>query len=538
MPFARLLEDFAEIASDWFWEMDADLRFSYFSSRLAAVAGVEPDREVGKSRLDIAANAADRAFWQAHIDDLLARRPFRDLVYPYSHRDGSVRWFKISGQPRFAADGAFLGYRGVGCDITAERETQERLAATHAALQKINRELARHNLRFDTALNNMTHGLCMFDGERRLIVCNTRYAEMYGLTPDLTQPGTSYDDLLAHRLATGIYPKSGAEQYAADMISTVEDRTPKTRLLELVDGRTFSVSFQPMPDGGWVATHEDVTERKAAERALAEQNRRFDAALNTMAQGLGMFDAEGRLIVCNRRYAELYKLPPELTLPGTSILTVLEHRLAVGTGPRELEPYRDQQLTSAFQGRASHYRLELQDGRTMQISHEPMVDGGWVATIEDVTERSRAEAAHRAHGAPRRAHRAGEPRAASARRWSRRSAGWRAARRSPCSASTSTISRASTTRSATRSATGCSRPWPSASLACVRDTDTVARLGGDEFAILQAGLDKPEAAAALAAAPHRRRLRALRHRRPRGGGRRQRRHRHRAERRRPTPTSC
>jgi len=61
------------------------------------VAGVEPDREVGKSRLDIAANAADRAFWQAHIDDLLARRPFRDLVYPYSHRDGSVRWFKISG---------------------------------------------------------------------------------------------------------------------------------------------------------------------------------------------------------------------------------------------------------------------------------------------------------------------------------------------------------------------------------------------------------------------------------------------------------
>ena len=91
MPFERLLEDFAEIASDWFWEMDADLRFSYFSSRLAEVAGVEPDREVGKSRLDIAANATDRAFWQAHIDDLLARRPFRDLVYPYSHRDGSVR---------------------------------------------------------------------------------------------------------------------------------------------------------------------------------------------------------------------------------------------------------------------------------------------------------------------------------------------------------------------------------------------------------------------------------------------------------------
>jgi PAS domain S-box-containing protein len=231
----RLLEDFAEIASDWFWEMDADLRFSYFSRRLQEVAGVDPAREIGKSRLDIAANAADREFWQPHIDDLLARRPFRDLVYPYSHSDGRVRWFKISGQPQFGADGIFLGYRGVGSDITAGRETQERLAATHAALQKINAELARHNLRFDAALNNMSRGLCMFDGERRLIVCNKRY-EMYALTPELAQPGTSYDDLLAHRLATGIYPKTGPEQYIADLVAVVAERTPSTRLVEFVDG--------------------------------------------------------------------------------------------------------------------------------------------------------------------------------------------------------------------------------------------------------------------------------------------------------------
>jgi PAS domain S-box-containing protein len=93
----RLLQDFAEIASDWFWEMDSELRFSFFSSRLQEFAGVEPDREIGKSRLEIAANSQNTAFWEPHIEDLLARRPFRNLVYPYNHKDGHVRWFGSAG---------------------------------------------------------------------------------------------------------------------------------------------------------------------------------------------------------------------------------------------------------------------------------------------------------------------------------------------------------------------------------------------------------------------------------------------------------
>ena len=252
-----------------------------------------------------------------------------------------------------------------------------------------------------------------------------------------------------------------------------------------------------MPDGGWVATHEDVTERKAAERALAEQNRRFDAALNTMAQGLGMFDAEGRIIVCNRRYAELYKLPPELTLPGTSILTVLEHRLAVGTGPRELEPYRDQQLTSAFQGRASHYRLELQDGRTMQISHEPMVDGGWVATIEDITETIRAEA--RIEHMARHDALTGLANRVLFREEMEKAL-VRVARGETVAVLCLDLDHFKSVNDTLGHPVGDGllKAVTERLLACVRDTDTVARLGGDEFAILQAGLDKPESAAILA----------------------------------------
>ena len=118
-----------------------------------------------QSRLDIAANAADREFWKPHIDDLLHPRPFRGLIYPYKPRDGRVRWFKISGQPLFAQGGVFLGYRGVGTDVTAEREAHDRLE--------------RQNLHFTAALSNMDRGISMFDAEQRLIVWNERYIEIY-----------------------------------------------------------------------------------------------------------------------------------------------------------------------------------------------------------------------------------------------------------------------------------------------------------------------------------------------------------------------
>ena len=79
--------------------MDENYRFSYFSSSLEKAAGVRPQEEIGKSRIEIAANAKNQEFWQPHIDTLLARKTFRNFVYPYRRSDGQTRWFSISGQP-------------------------------------------------------------------------------------------------------------------------------------------------------------------------------------------------------------------------------------------------------------------------------------------------------------------------------------------------------------------------------------------------------------------------------------------------------
>jgi len=129
-------------------------------------------------------------------------------------------------------------------------------------------ELKQLHSRIDSALNNMTHGVCMFDVDQKLIVCNETYAEMYGLPPELTQPGTALQRIDNYRVASGKGALMNVEQMAAAAItqSTLK-RTAFTQ--ELMDGRCIAVSQRPMADGGWVAVHEDVTERRRAEAKIA-----------------------------------------------------------------------------------------------------------------------------------------------------------------------------------------------------------------------------------------------------------------------------
>jgi diguanylate cyclase (GGDEF)-like protein/PAS domain S-box-containing protein len=122
------------------------------------------------------------------------------------------------------------------------------------------------NLRFDAALNNMPHGLAMFDAEQRLVVANKRYAAMYGLGAADVRPGTPLQRILDVRVKNGVYARM-TENDVRDRLSPTT--TPWTRVEELSDGRSIVVSGQPMPSGGSVTTHEDITERRRAEAQVA-----------------------------------------------------------------------------------------------------------------------------------------------------------------------------------------------------------------------------------------------------------------------------
>jgi len=129
------------------------------------------------------------------------------------------------------------------------------------------------NLRLDGALNNMNQGLCMFDADNHLVVWNERYVSMYRIDPKRIWLGCGIRDLLDARIAAGTFPLDPA-RYEADLRAALKERKAFTLNIELQDGRVIAVVNQPMQSGGWVATHEDITERKRAEREL-EQTRSF-----------------------------------------------------------------------------------------------------------------------------------------------------------------------------------------------------------------------------------------------------------------------
>ena len=134
-------------------------------------------------------------------------------------------------------------------------------------------EIRRANLRFEMALSNMSLGLCQYDADGRLDVVNQRFCEIYGLDSRRVQPGISFRDVLLISAEAGNYPGRTAQEVIAERQAFVDQQTPGLLLQELGDGRIIAVSHSPMQHGGWVATYEDVTARRAAEAQVAHMAR-------------------------------------------------------------------------------------------------------------------------------------------------------------------------------------------------------------------------------------------------------------------------
>jgi diguanylate cyclase (GGDEF)-like protein len=127
-----------------------------------------------------------------------------------------------------------------------------------------------------------------------------------------------------------------------------------------------------------------------SEASLMQKSQQLDAALNNMSQGLSMFDSQHRLVVCNKQYAEMYNLPPEVTKPGTPVHAIIEARKATGLRCDSDGSVTDR-IKEVLRGRFFRAVNDFSDGRKIAIITQQMTNGGWVAIHQDITAQKRAE---------------------------------------------------------------------------------------------------------------------------------------------------
>ena len=361
---AQRLRDYAEAAADWFWEMDAVLRFTRMSSSTQLPETYSGCDFIGRRIGEVHGVGVAGDDWQPLADLLEARLPFRDVRLTCDLAKGAPLHLSLSGLPLFDEAGAFRGYRGIGRDLTLLRRAEE-----HAAVAQS---------RLIDAIESIPESFLLTDAEDRLVLCNNRYREVNETVAPWLAPGTPLGELDRMSAERGAVPPRARQETGG---ATVEECR--------VGERWFQVSGRRTREGGAVVVQTDITALKRREQELAETTALLRATLDNMEQGLLVLDDQLKVKLWNDRLYQLFEHAPEALWVGRPVAEVLH--LSTHDDPARAAS------TLAFFRRALQRRRPAQRevhmrGKIIEMRVTPMPDGGVVATYLDITERKRVEA--------------------------------------------------------------------------------------------------------------------------------------------------
>lgn len=236
--------------------------------------------------VDYSPHIADMILPGAHYEDLL-REAIRRGGYVLNGMSAEtyllhrLHQHHNPGAPVEAhlADGRWIlinEMRTVDGGIVKTRSDITQMKLREFDLLRISRELHTKNAQFDVALNNMIQGLCMFDSEQRLIVCNRRYLEMYGFSADVVKPGMRLCDIMRYSVSLGNYTQDEGDRALAERPDPTKLRHRVTIKQRLKDGRVIAVMNEPMMDGGTIATYQDITDAEQYAERMQEHTRKLE----------------------------------------------------------------------------------------------------------------------------------------------------------------------------------------------------------------------------------------------------------------------
>jgi diguanylate cyclase (GGDEF)-like protein/PAS domain S-box-containing protein len=377
-----------EFSSDWYWEQDEQLRFTVMSGGAVAARDLVPGDYLGRQLWDLPwLPGTDAAEWKAHRSQVERREPFRDLVLSRQAADGTLRHASISGEPVFAADGAFRGYRGVSSDVTNRVAFERRLHERDAE----NRLLAEIVAQSQDAI--VTHDL-----DNRIVTWNAGATRLFG---------HARADAIG-RNATELLADDPSPENVALHVERLRAGVSLTRRTRgcTADGRLLDIetSLSPLRDAdgrliGQITISRDLTDRIETEQALREseaRNRLLAGVVDQTTEAIVTKDLDNRVLTWNRGATALFGYSAEEAI-GRNISTLVipgadEERIAAAVADT-----RACRTHSRFEARRAR------NGRTfdVEVSYSPLysADGehiGEISIARDITSRLGAERALRA----------------------------------------------------------------------------------------------------------------------------------------------
>ena len=254
--------------------------------------------------------------------------------------------------------------------------------------------------RLDTALNNMTQGLVLYDASARVVLCNQRYIDMYGLSTDIVKPGCCFYDLIRHRKATGSFD-GDVDEFCSTIIRNIADGKITHTIQEVADGRSYLIVNKPLAQGGWVATIEDITEQQNLEQERDRNYAFLRQIIDHIPTQITVKDMlDHRYVLANRVAETQFGLPRDAIVGKTAydlfpkasadIITDDDRNAELSADGLFLDerPWPSQALGDRF---ITSTRIGIPD-QTGEIRYI-------VNVVDDVTERRRAteKIAHLAH---------------------------------------------------------------------------------------------------------------------------------------------
>ena len=267
----------------------------------------------------------------------------------------------------------------------------------NAQNREVQEKLEAERLKLDTALNNMTQGLLMYDASARVVIFNQRYIDMYKLSREVVKPGLHYYDLIQHRKDTGSFD-GDIRAFCDPIMRDVAAGKVNVHIMEIGDGRSFEIVNKPLPQGGWVATIEDITERRRLEQELDRNYTFLRQIIDHIPSQIMVKDARTRRYLLVNRVAEHQFAMSSAEVIGKTAFDVLakeeaefvaaddDTALASGDGW-----FRDEHTVDNGHRYITCRRINIRDP-----AGEPRYI---INVVEDVTERRKAaeKIAHLAH---------------------------------------------------------------------------------------------------------------------------------------------